>query len=591
MGNKKTALISVYRKEGIAEFARGLVDLGWNILASGGTAKHLKEAGIEATDVATLVGEPILGHRVVTLSREVHAGLLATRSPEHLAELEKSHISFIDLVCVDLYPLEEQIAKSKERSEVVEMTDIGGPAMLRAGAKGGRIVICDPADRARVLEWLRARNGDPVKDVKVQGATSHGVKPSGGHAALRGASDDKFVRELAAKAEFVVAQYGFVSASYLGGGAYAGVMGERIAECLYGENAWQAPAALYAAGGDDTVKQTSNGSGFVTVQDPLSLKRFKLIEGTPLSYNNWVDADRLLQTLTHIAAALEAGLGKVLKIAVAVKHGNPCGAAYGDSAQQVLENVIAGDPLAIMGGVVMTNFPIGVAEAKTLASFKMEGTARPVKSAGADYGARRLLDVIIAPSFDGAAIELLRRKKDKCRFVANEYLARVGVASLDAAPRIRYVRGGFLRQPNYTFVLNLQSPMVKRHGPRATAEAERDLAFAWAVGSTSNSNTIALARGGMLLGDGVGQQDRVGAAELVIRRARRAGHDTNGAVAYSDSFFPFSDAPQVLIDAGIRAILSTSGSVRDEDTIKLCEAKGVTLYLIPDKEGRGFFGH
>ncbi len=532
----KTALISVYRKEGIAEFARELKDLGWNILASGGTAKHLTEAGVEVTDVATLVGEPILGHRVVTLSREVHAGLLAKRTPEHLAELEKHHISFIDLVCVDLYPLEEEIRKSgSTRNSVVEMTDIGGPAMLRAGAKGGRIVICDPTDRQRVIEWLR-KNENKYEN-------------------------DGFVQELAAKAEFVVARYGFVSASYLGGGAYAGVMGERIAECLYGENAWQAPAALYATGGSD----------------PLSLECFKLIEGTLLSYNNWVDVDRLLQTFTHVAAALEVSMGAVPKIAVAVKHGNPCGAAYGDDAKKVLESVISGDPLAIMGGVVLTNFPIGALEAETLSGFKMEGTSR------------RLLDAVIAPAFDGAAIEFLRRKNDKCRFVANEALARVGIASLDAQPRIRYVRGGFLRQPNYTFVVDLKN--ARRYGPAASPETERDLAFAWGVGSTSNSNTIALAKGGMLLGDGVGQQDRVGAAELAIRRARRSGHDTNGAVAYSDSFFPFPDAPQVLIDAGVRAILSTSGSVRDEDTIKLCEAKGVSLYLIPDKEGRGFFGH
>ena len=558
MNEKKTALLSVYRKEGIVEFARGLKELGWNILASGGTAKHLKDAGIEATDVAMLVGEPMLGHRVVTLSREVHAGLLAKDTEEDRRELAARHVPFIDLVCVDLYPLEEEIARPRSvRESVVEMTDIGGPAMLRAAAKGGRIVVCDPEDRVRVLEWLK-KHDDPIKSA----GADHGA----------GYDDDPFVQELAAKAEFVVARYGFASALYLGEGAYAGVVGKRIAECLYGENVWQAPAALY-----------QNGSG-----DPLALRNFTLVEGTTLSYNNWCDMDRLLQTLTHIAAALEANpvtrdaasaASNGERIAVAVKHGNPCGAAYGEDAKKVLENVILGDPLAIMGGVVMTNFPIGASEAETLASFKMRGEER------------RLLDAVIAPAFDGAAIELLRRKKDKCRFVANGALARVGADSLDVQPRIRYVRGGFLRQPNYTFVVNFESLMLKRHGPRATPEIELDLAFAWAIGSTSNSNTITIAKNGMLLGDGVGQQDRVGAAELALRRARRSGHEPTGAVAYSDSFFPFPDAPQVLIDAGICAILSTSGSVRDEDTIKLCEAKGVSLYLIPDKEGRGFFGH
>ncbi|MCR4328367.1 MAG: hypothetical protein NUV53_02505 [Patescibacteria group bacterium] len=533
---KKTALISVYHKEGIAEFAGELQKLGWDILASGGTAKHLTDAGIKVRDAAFLVGEPILGHRVVTLSREVHAGLLARDMPEDRAELEKRGIIFIDLVCVDLYPLEEEIAKpNATRESIVEMTDIGGPAMLRSAAKGGRIVVSDPADRMKVIEWLRKNKYE----------------------------DEGLVRELAAKAEFTVAQYCLMSASYHGGGAYAGVLGHRAAECLYGENAWQKPAALY----------TNN------TNDPLSLDNFTLVEGTPLSYNNWCDTDRLLQTVTHIVAGFEQGFGEVPKIAVAVKHGNPCGAAYGSDSKKVLENMISGDPLAIMGGVVMTNFPVGVMEAETLANFGMK------------EGNRRLLDTVVAPEFEAAAIELLRRKKDKCRFVANENLSHVGIGLLDIHPRIRYVRGGFLRQPNYVFVPDMKSESIKKYGPVADVVAERNMMFAWAVGSTSNSNTITIVKNGMLLGDGVGQQDRVGAAELAIKRARRGGHDTNGAVAYSDSFFPFPDAPRVLIDAGVRAIFSTSGSVRDKETIALCEQKGISLYLIPDKEGRGFFGH
>ncbi|MBM3257531.1 MAG: hypothetical protein FJY98_04410 [Candidatus Liptonbacteria bacterium] len=558
MMKKKTALISVFHKEGITEFASALKTLGWEIIASGGTAKHLKGAGVEVVDATDIVGVPILGHRVVTLSRGIHAGLLAKRTPEHAKELEENNIPYIDLVCVDMYPLEEEIAKGSVREAVVEMTDIGGPTMLRSGVKGGRIVICDPADRMRVIEWLREKQANNEDENK----------------------DEQFIRELAAKAEATVAKYVLTSAAYLGEGKYAGIAGTRTAECLYGENGWQTPAALYSTGS----------------ADPLSLEKFTLIEGSPLSFNNFGDLDRLLQTLTHIAAGLEVNFGANpvksaaadhgVKIAVAVKHGNPCGAAYGESSKQVLENVIAGDPLAIMGGVVMTNFPIGASEAETLASFKMP------------QGFRRLLDAVAAPKFESEAVELLRRKKDKCRFVANEALLTVGATTLDNEPRIRYVRGGFLRQPNYTFVPNLNPVKsagadhgVKRYGPAATPKVERDLIFAWAVGSTSNSNTITIVKAGQLLGDGVGQQDRVGAAELALRRAKRSGHDTMGAVAYSDSFFPFPDAPQVLIDGGIRAIFSTSGSVRDEETIKLCEAKGIILYLVPDKEGRGFFGH
>ncbi|OGZ02477.1 MAG: hypothetical protein A2946_02810 [Candidatus Liptonbacteria bacterium RIFCSPLOWO2_01_FULL_53_13] len=569
---KKTALISVYHKEGIVEFARELKKLGWDILASGGTAKHLREAGVEVVDIADKVGKPILGHRVVTLSREVHAGILAKDTPEQNKELEEQGIARIDLVCVDLYPLEAEIGKGSAREAVIEMTDIGGPTMLRSAAKGGRIVICDPRDREDVIKRLNENS-----------------------------LDEPFVQSLAAKAEFVVAKYCLASAEYLSGKKYGGLVGERTAECLYGENAWQTPAGLYTVRSDD----------------PLALDKFTLIEGTSPSYNNWIDLDRSLQTLTHIEAAFEAGgTAKQFSFyAVGVKHGNPCGAAYGASEEEVLQKVIAGDPRAIMGGLVIVNFKIEAGHAEILTTHLVES-------------GRRILDAIAAPGFSPEAIELLRRKKDKCRFLANEHLAdanlprrslseadrsraEAGGEMLAREPRVRQVRGGFLVQPNYTFVLNMRDSAVVRYGAE-TPGIESDLALAWAVGSTSNSNTITLVRGGMLLGNGVGQQDRVGAAKLAVARAEnsalsrsprwgldeagrsheaKAENPTRGAVAYSDSFFPFPDGPQVLIDAGITAILATSGSVNDKDTIALCEKTGVTLYMIPDKMARGFFGH
>lgn len=186
---KRTSLLSVYNKDGIVEFAKSLsVEFGFELLASGGTAKFLKEAGLKVTDVAELVGGgPILGHRVVTLSREVHAGLLAEDNEEDRTELKRLNIPFIDLVCVDLYPLEAEIIKpGATRESVIEKTDIGGPTMLRSAAKGGRIVICDSEDRDKVLMWLR-------QDCY---------------------NKDEFLRRLAAKAELTVAKYCAASASY-----------------------------------------------------------------------------------------------------------------------------------------------------------------------------------------------------------------------------------------------------------------------------------------------------------------------------------------------------------------------------------------
>ena len=522
----KNALVSVYHKGGIVEFVQALVGLGFTIYASGGTFKHLTTNGIKALPVADLVGgEAILGHRVVTLSREVHAGLLAKNTPEDIAELANLTIPRLDLVCVDLYPLEAEIAKpDSTRESVIEQTDIGGPTMIRSATKGGRVVVCDPQDRQRVIDWLKA--GEPANG---------------------------FVEELGAKGEFVIAHYCMASATYLSDGRYAGFSGERVATCKYGENAWQAPAYLY-----------STGTG-----DPLALDKFVVIEGASPSYNNWADIDRLLQTAGHIARAFAINTGESPAIAIGAKHGNMCGAAVGAVGKEVLEKMMSGDPLAIFGGLVMTNFEIDEASCEVLVG--------------------KMLDGIIAPAFTDDTIAMLRRKGDKCRFVVNHALSELG-NSLDGAPRFRYVRGGFLMQPNYTFVPVFSSEVVKKYGPVEEAQQD-DVLLAWAIGSTSNSNTITLVKGGKLIGNGVGQQDRVGAANLAITRARRSGHDLTGAVAYSDSFFPFPDGPQTLIDAGVKVIFTSSGSVKDQLTIDVCARHSVALYMIPDQIGRGFFGH
>ena len=537
----KIAFISVFHKEGIDKFAKDLVDLGWQIMSSSGTAKYFKDKGIECTDLATLVGAPILGHRVVSLSREFYAMLLARPdNQEDVAEMKKLNLPFVSLVCCDVYPLEEEISNpNATRESVIEKTDIGGPTMLRAGAKGGRIVICDKEDRGKVIEWLKA--GEPDKE--------------------------KFLNELHAKAEMVVAKYCLESARYHSGGTYDGFIGEKTMICKYGENAWQTPAFLF-----------KTGSG-----DPLALahSNFNRLAGEPLSYNNLADLDRLLQTITHIAAGFDLNTNNVPLIAIGVKHGNPCGASVGTDSTEVLKNMLSGDLRAIFGGLVMTNFPINESEAEILLTFQMP------------EGKRRLLDGIFAPEFSVLAVEKLKRKGDRCRFLANPVLASLNRDSLDKAFRFRFVRGGFLEQPNYTFVPQISKDAVG-------IEVLRNVVLAWAIGSTSNSNTITIVRDGRLLGNGVGQQDRVGAAKLAIARADDAHissggagdkADLSGAVAYSDSFFPFTDGVKVLTDRGIKTIFATSGSVNDNLIIDFCKEVGVDLITLPDKDARGFAWH
>lgn len=323
--------------------------------------------------------------------------------------------------------------------------------------------------------------------------------------------------------------------------------------CGSGENPWQTPAYLFSTGS----------------RDPLALDKFAVVAGAPPSYNNWTDIDRLLQTATHIAEGYSLNGGPDIAIAVGVKHGNSCGAAAFPDRAEVVKKMMAGDPLAIFGGLVMVNFALDETLCESFTG--------------------KMLDGIIAPAFTKGAIALLRRKGDKCRFVVNPAL-NVLAGRLDRNPRLRFVRGGFLMQPNYTFVPDFDRGQIVKYGT-ATVEHVRDMILAWAVGSTSNSNTVTLVKNGHLIGNGVGQQDRVGAANLAIARARRSGHDTAGAVAYSDSFFPFPDGPQALIEAGIKAIFTSSGSVRDQATIDLCGKHKVALYMVPDTVGRGFFGH
>lgn len=535
----KTALLSVFYKDGIVDFARALVELGWSILASGGTAKALQEGGIEVRDIAEIVGKPILGHRVVTLSREVHAMLLAQDTPEDNAELAEMGLSRIDLVCVDLYPLEDAIAKEgATRGSIIEMTDVGGPTMLHSAAKGERIVICDPVDRFEVIAQLQAGDQFQVGET---------ISP-------------KFKDYLAAKADATVARYCLAASRWRSAGHFDGWIGERVQICKYGENPWQEPAALYRTFSSDA---------------PEGLPACVTVEGDLPSYVNWTDVDRLFQTVTHIAAGFARNSGVVPKIAVGVKHGNPCGAAVAEDDLEATRRMVEGSPLALHGGLVMVNYPVDKVIAEILLWHKTEE--------------RRLLDGIIAPSFTEEAKEMLARKKGKCRLIESRVLTNLSDSTLDRSVLWRPVSGGSLKQPNYIYIFEMAHAAFVNG--ELTAQEHTDVLLACAVGATSNSNTVTIAKDGQVIGNGVGQQSRVEAADLAVRKARLAGHDTKGGVAYSDSFFPFKDGPQMLADAGISVILASSGSLRDQEVKDYCAAMGMKLLMVPDKQARGFFNH
>ncbi len=552
---KGIALLSVYDKTGIEDFARGLIDLGWQVYASGGTAKAIEAANIPVSDVTGLVGGgAILGHRVVTLSREISAGLLADKnSAEDIAEMTSLGIPIIDLVCVDMYPLEEAIAApDASKQAVITQTDIGGPTMLRSAAKGRRIVLSHASQRQSVIDWLKA--GKP--------------------------SESEFLDSLAARAEYEAARYIMTSAKYLNGTAVSGSLAQLASPTKYGENPQQAEAGFYA---DNRV-----------AVDPLGIDQFEHVQGMERSYINMTDIDRLLQTVTHIAAGFEVNFGKVPFIAVGVKHGNACGAAVGETAVEAIQKMLMGDTRAIFGGVIMINAPIDEPAADALMHYAMD-TDKP-----------RLLDGVIGASVTEEAQYLLSR--NKLRIVVNPALSGLGKASLDSTRRARPVRGGVLEQPNYDFIMDLSADDMQSHGS-VSDQQKRDMILGWGVGSTSNSNTITLVKDGQLIGNGVGQQDRVGAGQLALARTTLTPPQLTlngdklilkivleqaklaGSVAYSDSFFPFPDGPALLAEAGVSAILTSSGSIGDPAVIKTLTDSGVAVVMVPDKVGRGFYAH
>lgn len=341
------------------------------------------------------------------------------------------------------------------------------------------------------------------------------------------------------------------------------IVGGRVRVCKYGENAWQ------------TGEQYSTGS-----DDPLAIDKFiSLTDGEP-SLNGLGDIDRAVQAATHIVAGFDVNYGEIPFIALAVKHGNCCGAAVGGEEDRltIVKKMLDGDPLAVFGGIVLLNFPIDKEVAEVLRNYNMP------------KGKPRILDGIVAPYFSVDAIEILRRKKERCKMFANTALASLNRDSLDSAPRFRYIRGGFLVQTNYTFVLDLSDPDIEK-SKQLSWELERDFVLAWAIGATANSNSTAIVKDGALIGNGVGQQDRVGVSKLAGQLAERAGHDIHGAVAYTDSFFPQPDGPQVLADMGIIAIFASRGSIKDEEVKATCERNGVAFYTGQDSKVRGFYGH
>jgi len=499
MNNKRYALISVYYKDGIVDFAVSLQALGFTIVSSGGTAKHLKKNGlsnvIDAAEITSF--PPILDHRVVTLHPKIHGGILAKNTPEHDEELKKYSMNRFEIICVDLYPVEEAIAKPEATIEsVMELTDIGGPTMIRGAAKNhnnGVTVICDPKDRKRVIDELQFCG-------KVRESTR---------------------ANLAEKVFSVMSKYDAAIRKYLAKTIKVQDTDTLFLgpakELAYAENKDANPAKLHPLEGNN---------------DPLALHRLEEISGDP-SYISMADTGQLIDILCRLAEAFRLYCGRVPYIALAGKHGNPCGAAIDwQNPVIAIRKALNGNSVAVMGGEVVVNFPITDELGKELYAPTPESRlniGRP------NWG----LDIISAPSFSKNAIELLGQR-EKRRLLVNKYLVAPVLQSDEW--ELKTVRGGFLKQKTPRFILKIEEAqeLVGEYIWHSISSEEIDTLFiAWAVCWRASSNTVALAKDRMLIGLGCGQQDRIECVRLCINRASGAGHSTKGSIFASDAFFPY----------------------------------------------------
>jgi len=512
------ALLSVSDKRGTVDFARGLAHLGIKLLSTGGTAKLLRDAGLDVTDVSDYTGFPeMLDGRVKTLHPKVHGGILGRRDlPEHLAVMAEHGIPAIDLVVVNLYPFRETVAKPGcTLDDAIENIDIGGPTMVRAAAKnhgneqGGVGVVTDPEDYAAILDELKSG-----------GALSYATRFA-----------------LAKKAFTHTARYDSAIANWLtslDADNKPGQFPERLQLAFdkvdtmrYGENPHQ-QAAFYRE----------------PVPVPGSIASYQQLQGKELSYNNIGDADAAWECVKAFDGAVANMVACVI-----VKHANPCGVAIAGSALEAYRKAFKTDPTSAFGGIISFNCVIDKATAEAVAGQFAEVIIAPeiTSDARAVFAAKQNLRVLIVPM--GKASGLMDYK-------------RVG--------------GGLLVQSaDEARITPADIKVVTRRAPTATEMS--DLLFAWRVAKYVKSNAIVYCKDAMTVGVGAGQMSRVDSARIAAIKAENNGLTVVGSVAASDAFFPFRDGLDVLAKAGATAVIQPGGSVRDAEVIAAADEQNLAM--------------
>ncbi|HXT92891.1 MAG TPA: bifunctional phosphoribosylaminoimidazolecarboxamide formyltransferase/IMP cyclohydrolase [Trebonia sp.] len=538
----RRALLSVWDKTGLPELARALHEAGAELVSTGNTAAAIEAAGLPVTRVEDLTGFPeCLDGRVKTLHPRVHAGLLAdTGNPDHNRQLTDLGIESFQLLVSTLYPFEQTVASGADADAIIEKIDIGGPAMVRAAAKnhGSLAVITDIAQYDEALKAI-ADGGFTLEQRRRLAAQAYA------HTAAYDAAVSSWFAASYAPDEV---------AKETGWPDLVAQVWTRDDTLRYGENPHQ-KAALYKSKSTAESSRTGAGSaGSATVD--AGIANAEVLHGKAMSYNNYVDADSARR------AAFDFGEPCV----AIIKHSNPCGIAVGTNIATAYAKALECDPLSAYGGVIAAN--------------------SAVTDAMAEHILTSFAEVVIAPDFDPAAIEILTGKWKNIRLLrcappawaasgrTGETTNRSGSADFEFRP----ISGGMLAQTwdridapgDDTAAWELKA------GEAADAATLADLAFAWRAVRAVKSNAILLAKDGASVGVGMGQVNRVDSSRLAVARA---GNRAVGSVAASDAYFPFPDGFEILAEAGVRAVAEPGGSIRDELVIEAARAAGVTLYF------------
>jgi phosphoribosylaminoimidazolecarboxamide formyltransferase / IMP cyclohydrolase len=500
------ALISVSDKSGLVEFAQRLNQLSIELISTGGTARTLRESGLQVRDVSEVTGFPeMLDGRVKTLHPKVHGGLLAIRgNPEHQKQVEANNIQYIDMVVVNLYPFREAVAREEVTiKDAIENIDIGGPSMIRSAAKNFEdvVVVIDPSDYSAVADEMDSSGGTISRATRLR---------------------------LARRAFETTAQYDSAISDFLEGSVRLDeadalrvekptalpprltVFARKAMDLRYGENPHQR-AALYL---------TSDGGGGIAKADKL--------QGKELSFNNLIDLEaawKLVAEFNDTACAI-------------IKHTNPCGSATAPDTREAFEKARATDPVSAFGGII--------------------GFNRIVSGATARVIAETFFEAIVAPEYEPAALEVFATKK-------NLRVMRVNVSQTTGAQfdlRVISDNGMLVQDPDRGTLADAELRFVTSRRPGD--EEIRALRFAWIIAKHVKSNAIVYARDGQLVGVGAGQMSRVDSVKL---GAMKAHLPLEGCVVASDAFFPFRDGVDEAARVGITAVIQPGGSVRDDEVI------------------------